>query len=127
MTNEFWNRAQENVKAAELLFEAALYKASANRSYYAAYHAAAAVIEAKGFEYNSDHKKVQAVFNGEVLRRSKNLSGELRSYLSTLHDVRAIADYTKKEVSQKMAKEQVRKAKYFLSCIEKCIEKEFIP
>ncbi|MBD1210707.1 MAG: HEPN domain-containing protein [Ignavibacteria bacterium] len=119
MTSEFWNRAQENLKAAEILLDNGLLNAAANRAYYAAYHAAAALIEAKGLEYNSDHRKVQAVFNGEILRRSKNLPGELRGYLATMHDIRAIADYTKKEVSKRMANEQVKKAQYFLSCIAK--------
>ncbi len=119
MTNEFWTLAQENLKAAELLLEASLLNASANRAYYAAYHAAAAIIEAKGLEYKSDHKKVQSVFSGDVLRRSKNLPTELRGYLTGMHNIRAIADYTKQDVSQRVAKEQIKKAQYFLSCIAK--------
>lgn len=38
--SEYLTKVLENLKAAELLFEAGLYNASANRAYYAAFHAA---------------------------------------------------------------------------------------
>ncbi len=119
MTNEFWERANENLQAAKMLFTASLFNAAANRAYYAAFHAAATIIEVKGLQFISDHKKVQSTFSNEVLRRSKHLSSELKQYLPTMHNCRAIADYEKPGVSKQKAKEQIHKAKYFLSCIEK--------
>ena len=40
MEHEFLTNSKENLKAAELLFDNGLYNASANRAYYAAFHAA---------------------------------------------------------------------------------------
>jgi uncharacterized protein (UPF0332 family) len=117
MTNEFWNRAQENLKAAQILFEQSLFNAATNRAYYAAYHAAATIIQAKGFEFKSDHAKVQAVFNGEVIKRSKKLGGELKGYLTSMHKSRTLADYEERGVSKQIAKEQLKKAEYFVSKI----------
>ena len=113
----FQQRAEENIKAAQLLFDANFFHASANRAYYAAYHAAVAAILAKGLEFNSDHKKVQAAFNGEVLRRSKTLTNDLKGYLSTMHTIRAMADYEERGISKQMAKDQLRKAHDFVSRI----------
>lgn len=119
MINEFWQRATENLSAAEALFELSFYNAAANRAYYAAFHAAATIIEAKGLLFVSDHKKVQTTFSNEVVRRSKSLSSELKSYLPTMHACRALADYEKRGVSKLKAKEQIDKARHFISCIEK--------
>jgi uncharacterized protein (UPF0332 family) len=55
MTNEFWERANENLQAAEMLFAASLFNAAANRAHYAAFHAAATIIAAKGLKFISDH------------------------------------------------------------------------
>jgi uncharacterized protein (UPF0332 family) len=122
MANEFWNRAQENLTAAKSLLEQSLFNAATNRAYYAVYHAAAAIIKAKGLEFNTDHARVQATFNGEVIRRSKKLGGELKGYLTSMHKTRAIADYEEKGVSKQAAKEQLKKAEYFISKIAEEIQ-----
>ncbi|MBI1923224.1 HEPN domain-containing protein [Candidatus Poribacteria bacterium] len=44
MKEKFLERAKENLKAAHLLFDNALYNAMANRAYYAASHAAIAAL-----------------------------------------------------------------------------------
>lgn len=65
MDIEFLQKAQENLKAAQLCFEHGLYNACANRMYYAVLHAAVAAIAAQGIRQdNIDHKQVQSDFNG---------------------------------------------------------------
>ena len=44
MGNEFFLKAHENLLAAQLLLERGYYQASANRAYYAAFHAAIACL-----------------------------------------------------------------------------------
>ncbi len=46
MKSEFFTKAKENIKTAEILFEHQLYNASANRAYYAAFQAAIAALTA---------------------------------------------------------------------------------
>lgn len=44
MKSEFLAKARENLQAAEVLFENHLYNVSANRAYYATFHAAIAAL-----------------------------------------------------------------------------------
>ncbi|MDP2366338.1 MAG: HEPN domain-containing protein [Ignavibacteria bacterium] len=55
MKELFLERAKENLKAAELLFEQELFNASANRAYYAAFHAAIVAIMTAGVQPIIDH------------------------------------------------------------------------
>jgi uncharacterized protein (UPF0332 family) len=116
MVNIFAPRSQENIQAAEQLFETALYNASANRAYYAAFHAAIAVIYAKGLRVATDHEKVQAVFNGELIHRRKIFPAKLRTYLLDMHELREEADYGN-GVSKKQAAGQLRIARECMTTI----------
>jgi uncharacterized protein len=118
MANEFWNKAQENLTAAELLLGASLYNAAVNRAYYAAFQAALAVIVEKGLQPNTDHAKVQSTFNGEVVRRSKYITNSYKHYLLAMQDSRNIADYKLTHVGKSKAEKQVRMANEFLKIIE---------
>ena len=42
LVDEFLDKSKENIEAAKILFNNKLYNASANRSYYAAFHTAIA-------------------------------------------------------------------------------------
>jgi uncharacterized protein (UPF0332 family) len=123
MKNEFIIKAKENLKAAELLFESGLYNASANRSYYAALHAAVAALAAIGIRTEPvSHKAVQANFSTELIQRRKVYPSHLKSYLADLQEIRNDADYRVLQTSGKVASRQLKKAKEFLTLITKEVE-----
>ncbi|OQX11811.1 MAG: hypothetical protein BWK80_44370 [Desulfobacteraceae bacterium IS3] len=118
MKNEFILKAKENLKAAELLFENGLYNASANRSYYAALHAAVAALTTIGIKYEPiSHKTTQANFSAELIQRRKVYPSRLKSYLTELQDTRNDADYRIKSVSKNLASKQLAKSKEFINQI----------
>ncbi len=119
MKSEFLAKARENLKAAEVLFENHLYNASANRAYYAAFHAAIAALADVGITMDQiSHEAVQSNFVVELTQRRKIYPSHLRSYLVDLQSVRDDADYKLKAVSQKVAFRQFRKAKELVERVE---------
>lgn len=44
MNSEFFQKAKENLKASQILFDQRLFNASANRSYYAAFQITSAIL-----------------------------------------------------------------------------------
>jgi uncharacterized protein (UPF0332 family) len=72
LKSEFIIKAEENLNAAELLFENKLYNASANRSYYAAFHAAITALSKEGLETERiSHEAAQSFFAGELTYKKK--------------------------------------------------------
>ena len=72
----FSAKAKENLRAAEMLFTDRMYNASANRAYYATFHAAVAALSSAGIQLDRiKHETVQAKFNGELIRRKKSTLG----------------------------------------------------
>jgi uncharacterized protein (UPF0332 family) len=123
MEHEFWEKAQENLKAAEVLFEQRLYNASANRSYYAALQAAITALAEIGITTDRiSHEAAQATFATELIHRRKRYASHLKSYLITLHAVRNDADYGVTSISKKVAARQLKKAREFIEEIRKGIE-----
>ena len=116
MKELFTEKAVENIRAAELLFENELYNASANRAYYAAFHSAIAAIYHAGFIPVIDHKSVRTLFSDCFFNKRKILSSKYNRYLSDLQDKRNHADY-RMGVSKTIAKKQLREAKEFLEII----------
>ncbi len=116
MKDLFLPRAKENLLAAERLFELDLYNASANRAYYAAFHAALVVLSQNGFTPIIDHKVVQAMFSGELINRRKIYPAHIKQSLQQLQDVRNNADY-KGGVGKNKAAEQLKKAQIFCSIL----------
>jgi len=122
MKEHFLNRAIENLKAAELLFENDLYNASANRAYYAAFHIAIATIYNIGITPVIDHRSVQSLFNDHHFNRKKVLPSKFKDYLSHLQVIRNTADY-KQGIGKKIAKEQLKSATEFIGAVKSRIEK----
>ena len=120
MTEDFFHKAEENLKASRLLFDGGLYNACANRAYYASLHAALASLEINGFKRERiDHGIVQADFAQRLIKRKKVYPNKFKSYLSDMQSVRDQADYSVKHVSKKLAYIQVVKATEFIEIIGK--------
>mgnify|MGYP001568091704 CR=1 FL=1 len=119
MKEKFLERAKENLKAAHLLFDNALYNAMANRAYYAAFHAAIVALAAAGHIPQMRHETVQAKFNDELIRRRKLYPRRFSSSLSDLQLVRNKADYDSEGVSKNVASRMLAKAEKFVRTVEK--------
>ncbi|HHC24388.1 MAG TPA: HEPN domain-containing protein [Desulfobacterales bacterium] len=120
MINEFFSKAEKNLKAARLLFESGLYNACANRSYYATLQAAVAVLASKGFKRDRiDHGTVQADFSQRLIKRKKVFPSKFRSYLTDMQAVRDQADYSVKDVSKRLASKQVSRSEEMIEIIRK--------
>lgn len=107
----FKQRAEENLSSAVVLLEHGFWNASANRAYYAAFHAAMVFLLRNGIPVEPDHRKVQNAFNGEAIARRKLLPSRWKEFLGELQDVRNNADYKNKGVSKSRAKEQLSRAR----------------
>jgi uncharacterized protein (UPF0332 family) len=116
MKESFLLRAKENIEASELLFDIGKYNASANRAYYAAFHAAIAAIYSIGIEPNIDHKVIQSLFADNFCNRRKIVPSKYKGYLKDMQHIRSNADY-RSGASKKDAKEQLKFAKEFVELI----------
>jgi len=122
---EFLNKAEENLKIAQISFDNECYNACANRAYYASFQAAIAALTDKGFlsKGRNDHKWVQAEFSEKLIKRQKVYPAKIKSYLMKMQMLRNIADYEYETVCKKDASEQIRKAAEMIGFIRKEIEK----
>ena len=116
-------KARDNLNAAQLCLENGFLNASANRAYYAAFHAAVAILAHKGFRKDRiDHEWAQAQFNAKLIRGRKVFPAKIKSYLSDMLSVRNIADYGEVDVGKKVAAKQMAKAAEMVELIGKELE-----
>src|SRR5712692_1065976 len=126
----YWERALENLQAAEALSHGKppLPNAATSRAYYATFHAAIALLLArtdyrpKGEEWA--HDQVQAQLNTQCIRRRKLLDARWRATLLHLFNYRRYADYLPRGVSQKKAEEALKTAKGFLAAVQSLLEEK---
>ena len=124
MHKDYLNKANENLKIAQISFEYGCYNACANRAYYAGFQAAVAALLAKGFQKTKlDHKWVQAEFSEKLIKRQKVYPGKLKSYLLGMQMIRNKADYEPGMIGRKTAVQQIAKAEEMIKCIAEEIEK----
>jgi len=116
--SNFEKKAEENLNAAIILFDNQYYNASANRSYYATFQSAIHALSNEGFNIQRiSHEAAQSLFAGELINRKKKFPSKLKASLSQLRIIRNDADYELKQVSQKIAKRQLRKAQEFINIV----------
>lgn len=120
MKNEFFDKAEENLRAAQICFDSGLYNACANRAYYAALHAAVAALAHRGIKRDKiDHGQVQADFSGELINRRKIYPAKMKSYLYDMQLVRNKADYSQDNITQQRAGRWFAKIKELIGLIKK--------
>ncbi len=119
VSQEFLQKAEENLQAAHLLLENGLYNAATNRAYYAAFQEAVFALESFGVQSGTlTHISVQALFNGELVNRRKIFPARVRSFLVELQYNRNKADYETTHISKTVAARQFAKAKEFVKMIQ---------
>lgn len=125
MKQEFFAKAEENLKAAELLFEQGLYNAVANRAYYATFQAAVAALLHIGILLEIgdriSHQAAHSNFATELIQRRKIYPGHFKSYLIELQVVRNKADYRAESISKALASQQIKRAQEFVASVRRKI------
>lgn len=124
MKTEFLSKAEENLTAARICFENGLFNACANRTYYAALHAAVSALAHIGIKRDKiDHALVQADFSSELIKKRKIYPSQFKSYLPDLQFVRNQADYSGENVSRQRASRRLSISDEFTDFIRKEILK----
>ena len=105
-------------------FDAGFYDASANRSYYAIFHAARAVLMLNGQDYKK-HSGVIAFFNRDYIK-TEILERKLGKILRDAFEIRTDCDYEDfYMVDKEDVEQQIKNAKYFIEKIEAYLQTVF--
>jgi uncharacterized protein (UPF0332 family) len=119
----FLAKAQEALRAAQVLLHHRQSNSVANRAYYAGFHAARAAlirfnVSAAGKQWS--HKALQSALS-QLFRNKKIEPAHLKGYLTELLAIRELADYGQEMVSSRVAKDAVRQAAELVASVEKLI------
>ena len=110
--------ADEELASAESLLEAGLARVSLTRAYFAAFHAARALLYASGFEPRS-HGGVHHLFNLHFVKTARFEPGASR-LLARLQKYREEADYSRAfVVDADGAREELEAARAFVETIRR--------
>ncbi len=121
----FLKKSEESLNTARLSFEKEYYNSCVNRSYYAMFQAAVAVLFKAGIRPKSKkigHDWVQAEFSRTFVRGNKKFS-HLKGFLNMVREWRDAADYSDEEIGRKRAKRNLDKASVFVEEISKEMRK----
>jgi uncharacterized protein (UPF0332 family) len=121
MSHQNWlDKANENLAAAQLCFDHGHINACANRLYYGMFQAGIAAMVKHGLlkpDAEVGHDWLQANFAGQLIRHRKVFPAKFRSFLYEVYRVRVEADYKLSFVSKKVAAGELKKAKEFINAI----------
>ena len=107
------SRAYDCLADAELLFRESRFNGVTNRSYYAVFDAANAILRLKDL-YANTHSGLSHTFNLQFVR-TEELSPHLNTLLSRSFSLRQTADYDfSREITQEEAQKSIDYAKEFL-------------
>jgi len=111
-----FEQAKSCLKQAQLLLEAEEYKGTANRSYYAVFHAIRSVLALEGRDFGK-HTAVMGHFRKHYVKTGI-FGPELSDILAVLFDVRNESDYDDfYVVSKEDVSNQLNSAVFFLDAI----------
>ncbi len=117
-------KANTDLSAAIMNYEAGFYDTSANRSYYAIFHAARAVLMLNGQDYKK-HSGVIAFFNRDYIK-TEILERKLGKILRDAFEIRTDCDYEDfYVVAKEDVEQQIKNAKYFIEKIEAYLQTVF--
>lgn len=108
-------KSEESLNAAKVCFEKGYYNSCVNRSYYAMFQIATALLFKAGHKPNSKkigHNWVQAEFSRLFIRQNKRFP-RLKGFLNLVQRSRDIADYSTEKISRKTAWRILSKADTF--------------
>lgn len=115
-------KADKKLKTAKLLLKEQEYDDSASRAYYAAFHAAQAVLFSEGFEADS-HYGLKMLFGLNFVKAGK-IEVEYGKLLSNLKDDREEGDYDVVSfIDRETAEKAVKEAEKFVARMKIYLEK----
>jgi uncharacterized protein (UPF0332 family) len=122
---ELWQRAQEAMRATNILLAAGFPDFAAARAYYAAFYAASALLLLEGKTFRS-HRGVVALIHRDYVR-SGRLSVDVGRILSTLADLRSVGDYGgAAHISHAEANVALIEAQQFLEAVRSLLPAEIV-
>ena len=108
-----WELSQESMREGELMLANGLWRGTCSRAYYAAFHAARALLFSLGLQARS-HEGVRHLFNEHFLRTGR-LPLSLSRALARMESTREEADYEGAAiVTEEDARGQVEVARMFV-------------
>ena len=116
----FFIKAEESRAGAESEFANGRYNNVANRCYYGCFQAAiAALLQAEIIPVGSQwsHSFVQSQFVGQLINRRKHYLPELRETLVRNLELRRMADYRSRSVSQAQAQRALQRTRRFIEAV----------
>ncbi len=114
-------KAKNNVAAAKATAEQGFYDVSANRSYYAIFHAARAVLALTGQDFRK-HSGVIAYFRKEYVKTGI-FETKLSDIIQDAFEIRTDCDYEDfYVVAKEDVEQQIQNAEYFVSKIEEYLK-----
>jgi uncharacterized protein (UPF0332 family) len=117
-------RSKEDLAEMEYLFKGNYYYGTANRAYYAMFHAVSALLLADGKEFSS-HQAVISCF-GKDYAKTGVVPVEFHRSLIDAYDLRQDVDYdVGASVSEKQAEEVVAKARAIVQFVEELLFKKY--
>ena len=117
-------KAREFLHVAELCQERGCFNSTANRAYYAMFHAAKIALEVANLGRDMwSHSGLQSTFAVELTRRRKEYRRLLSRYLYDSHRLRLQADYAQASVSKRQAQQTLRWAREFVTDVEKVTQR----
>lgn len=115
------SKAQTNLSSAKKTLELEMYDTAANRSYYAIFHAARAVLALDGQDYKK-HSGVISNFQKEYIKTGI-FEKEMSSIIISAFDVRNESDYDDfSTVSKEDVAKQVEEAEYFVNKVAEYLD-----
>ena len=122
----YLEKAQSNLRVAEMAYTAGEYDSAASGAYYAVFHAEIAALH-KLTDFRParwDHERVQAEFNRRLIRAQKVFSTVLRVVHHDLFGHRLVADYEEEQTTRVVAERSVRKAREMVLAIARTLQEE---
>ena len=107
----YLTKAHESLASAESDFAAGRYNSCANRCYYACFQAAVAALIHARLQPTAnrwEHKYVLGTFSGQLIHRRKIYATKHRSTLFDNLQLRRVADYNARSLSQSQARAMLK-------------------
>lgn len=116
-------KAHNALRSAKILYDAEDFNGSANRAYYAAFHAVTALLSDDGI-FRSKHSGIVSEFRKQYIKTGL-LDTELSNKIGKLKDIREDCDYeTFFVVSKSETAEQIENAKDIINAVENYLERK---
>ncbi len=115
----FFMKDAQELATADLAWQSGDYNSTANRAYYAAFHAAIAILALDGITSSTnEHKWVHTTFSTHCIHRRKLFPSAFASMLPDMMILRHKADYSTEIIAKSKAETQLREARKFVTILQ---------